>query len=287
MPLHVPSSTGAMEAVADSFVPMIEADPASRQRRRSALLAQLPSRKRVHVGAGMFEGMTVVLRCGGEPQFPEGAVVYMRSAPRCPYIVLVAALGIKTDGMSVASVYLVERCTARGMVAFWTAETTLIRIGITVMDVSATSAADVPDGHVAVCACDGQAPYAFVLAARAPDGRFVALQQQRGTIVDFPGLPAGTYRVVLMDSMGSCTDLDVAVSVRPDADRRLARADGALCIACCNADRVAIFLPCRHMGTCMECAHTAMRSSVRQGAPFGVCPFCRGPITKVVKAILP
>lgn len=51
--------------------------------------------------------------------------------------------------------------------------------------------------------------------------------------------------------------------------------DGRLCKICYNAEMSIVFLPCKHMVACANCA-----------SPLTICPICRRKIDLVISAIL-
>ena len=55
------------------------------------------------------------------------------------------------------------------------------------------------------------------------------------------------------------------------------------CIVCMAADKEAIYIPCGHFCTCMECAENIKKGAGKgTGTGSGTCPICRAKITKLV-----
>jgi hypothetical protein len=66
---------------------------------------------------------------------------------------------------------------------------------------------------------------------------------------------------------------------RSDEESEYSEVGSTRCVTCISNDRNSLFMPCRHLVFCLECAH-------RHTTQSNLCPICRTPIKEVMNVFL-
>jgi hypothetical protein len=80
-------------------------------------------------------------------------------------------------------------------------------------------------------------------------------------------------------------------AVRAAPERRIKGALGdeqsrAQCVVCLSAQKTSLFLPCKHLCACSDCAARILKAAAAGAAGSGgakpACPLCRAPVEQVL-----
>lgn len=217
--------------------------------------------------------------CGG--RYRQGDEVYLLESTAAPLSILATAVAVSGDVTRVTIAHLVQPRSAESGTAFWATEEALTNLTVGVIVARDASDSVAADGQLTAGAIGGRSPFAYRLLR----GDTVVRDSQLGDIVEFEGLSRGEYAVEATDSWGLRASRKVTIYDTECRTRSVDMGEGVMCVTCCKAPRSALLIPCRHMGLCLPCARTVMRTSRRPDAPNGICPFCRGPVCGVIDAI--